>query len=150
MKMWAWMRGAVAVVALVVLCVVSLTGCARPVVNLTPGQKAYLTACGAQPTVFTVPADLAAESWSRAQIFVSNFSNMKIQICTDTILETYEPHGDQTRYGYYVSKMPVRGGYEFTVKCFCNSYQPNQISSNEHILAYYIFTGQVDPDFVNY
>lgn len=60
-----------------------------------------------------------AKMFALSQIYVSNNSDMKIQVATDTIIETYNPT-DTFSVGLKVAKMPLQGTVEeiiLTVSC---------------------------------
>ena len=72
-----------------VLMVVSvLSGCTT--MTVTPQMRSALNGISSE-TRPTCEGAACTDLWARAQIWVSNHATMKIQVATDTILETYNP-----------------------------------------------------------
>ncbi|HZV13350.1 MAG TPA: hypothetical protein VFA55_09050, partial [Candidatus Kapabacteria bacterium] len=92
-------------------------------------------------------------AWGRAQNFVNTYSNTKIQLATNYILNTYKPN-KKNPWGYSISRVAIDDKtMSFTVNClFGGTYDKNppddEISQNAHAAAYYILTGQVSPDLI--
>ena len=76
----------------------------------------YVDQAKTQPLEFLVPKDSAADVWGRAQSFIGRFSDMKLQIVTDYVIQTYNPQG--LTFGYSVTKAPSGGSSQFNVQCF--------------------------------
>jgi len=95
-----------------------------------------------------VPKDSVGDAWGRAQVFLTKYSTMKIQIATDFVLETYNPT-KSGGYGYEITKTPVPSGYEISVKCN-TSYlsDKEQTQLNAHVCTYFIKTGIIKESLV--
>jgi len=62
------------------------------------------------------------EKWSAAQAWVVNNSGMKIQIATDTIIETFNPVRGMTNLAARVVKEPLGGGkYRMVIRTWCDN-----------------------------
>lgn len=86
--------------------------------NLTEKQKSYLRYVTSQPSEFTVKADSAQVAWDRGIKFILKYSNYKIRISSDNLIETYT---DQTGYSYSISKVKLSNDVTFTVQSFNTS-----------------------------
>ena len=100
----------------------------------------------------TVSSAEANDAWGRAQSFVGKYSNMKIQIATDFVIQTYNPEAFSEKYGYYIVKTKNDdGNYSFQVECTGNGIFSNKDKlANQQILAYYIKTNKIMPKFVTH
>ena len=60
------------------------------------------------------------EKWSAAQVWVSRNCGMKLQIVTDTIIETYNPPNASTALAARVIKEPLGDGeYRIVITTWC-------------------------------
>jgi hypothetical protein len=117
-----------------------LIGC----VTLKPEQKAYLAKAAAFPNTFRVPKTNSDLAWQRAQVFVANYSSMKIQTSTPNVLETYTPFGSDVTFGYSINRLDVGDSTEFNVKCvYGNMFSGGDAVNNAHLAALYIATGEM-------
>jgi len=65
-----------------------------------------------------------SEMWSAAQVWVAKNCRMKIQVATDSIIETYNPVGkhNSTNLAASVTKEPLGDGkYKIVIKTYCNN-----------------------------
>ena len=83
-------------------------------------------------------------AWKRARSFTTRFSSMKIKRATDTVLQTYHPPSDETRFGYKVTRRSARRGVTFTVHCLPRDrWEKQHCRENAGIAATYIRTGEL-------
>lgn len=118
----------------------------------TPAEHAtYLREMRSAPTTFRVSPALDGEAWARAREFVSRFSSIGIRAATDTLLETYRPPRDETRYGYSITRTPARRGATFTIECLRRDrWERTRCRENAGIAATYIRTGELPyPDLIH-
>lgn len=87
------------------LCVLTVAGCA------TKPVAPELAAAAAQP-LYCYGVEQCALYWKRAQLWVVNNSGWKIQLATDTLIETYNPIRSSTARGYRITKEPQGNGRE--------------------------------------
>lgn len=123
----------------------------------TDEQKAYLEKVHKTPLTFSLPLSKEREAWSRAQSFVGQYSSMKIQIATDSVLETYNPTSSHNlvgvyspAFGYWVTKTIEKDKINFKISCSVNLHQlikkekwTNAAIKNAHILAHYVKMGEL-------
>ena len=136
-------------IALLLLWVVA--SCAPPHV-LTEEERTFSMAMMAQPTTFTLPKDQSEDAWGRANVFVSQFSDMRIQSATNYTISTFAPLAI-SQYGYEITRAPSGDNATFSVTCdwFAGnvfSNQQKEATQNAHAAAYYIATGKLNPIFV--
>lgn len=95
MKMTGWKTlSAVALIA-------ALSGCAtKPAVTAEEVAEAKV------PLICT-SAEQCTLYWRRAQAWIAINSRMKIQIATDTVLETYNPVNQEPVYGWRLVRVPT-------------------------------------------
>jgi hypothetical protein len=126
-----------------------------------PEDQAYLDKAIACPLIFTIEKDKIGEAWSRAHVWIAQYSDMKIQVTTDYIIETYNPTATDsfwlfgpaptfyTKYAYKVLKLEDQSEYKITVQCFSNQlYGEEARKNNAHILAYYIKSSELRPHLI--
>jgi hypothetical protein len=128
---------------LFILIISLLTGCSTTsMLSLSPDEQSYLNEAQACPLEFYVPKTDAEDAWGRAQSFIGQYSSMKLQTVTDYVIETYNPRMSDVAYGYSVTKTPMNDLVRISVRCFCGNFlEGDNTSTNAHILAYYIKTG---------
>ena len=94
---------------------------------------ALIVGCASEPYVPTPKVAEAAATpvicegkdacevmWSKAQIWVSENAGYKIQIATDSIIETYTARDYSQGYAVRMTKMPIGGGkYELSLNINC-------------------------------
>lgn len=101
----------VGVIALIGL----LVGCATPQGNLTQEQLADAKA----PPVCR-DKDECAIYWSKAQIWLATNSAWKIQLATDSVLQTYSATSNSTSPSFTVTKQPqANGSSKIVVSAVC-------------------------------
>lgn len=130
--------------------VLSLIGCATMGRQMNPEQSSYLSKALTTPKELIIKKDKSEEAWGRAQTFISRFSDMKLQIATDYVLETYNPAG--TQIGFKANKTPMGDKVKVQALCFYSNENP-LISSdiakrayvNANVFRYYILTGEEPP-----
>lgn len=135
-------------VLIIVVMFLTMAACAarRP---LSPAEAAYARAVLAQPTIFMLSNEKAVEAWGRGQVFVAQFSNMKIQIATDNVLQTYNPIGGGIKYGYSLTRMPMGDQTQFIVQCVVNNvFSRGNASQNAHALALFMVSGELMPQYI--
>jgi hypothetical protein len=126
---------------------ITLTGCGR---ELTKSEKGFQRVALSHPTTFSLPKAEADAAWGRAQSFVGRHSNMKLQIATDYVLQTYNPTGSAVLFGYDCSRSPMGDSVTFTVTgTYGNMFSRESAVENAHYLAYYIATGKEMPSLIN-
>ena len=109
-----------------------------------PDQAGYLREIRSAPTTFRIARALDQTAWKRARSFVTRFSSMKVKNATDSVLQTYHPPSDESRFGYRVTRRPARSGVTFTVKCLRRDrWEKRQCQENAGIAATYIRTGEL-------
>lgn len=132
-----------------------LIACAAP--QLAPEDQVYLNRAMACPLIFIIEKDHIGEAWSRAQTWIAQYSDMKIQISTDYVIQTYNPTkmgaefiAPVVKYGYSITSVLNSTSYTITVQCFSNTLIMSKagIDRNSHILAYFIQTGEIKPQFI--
>ena len=63
------------------------------------------------------------EKWNAAQAWIATNCGMKIQIATDTIIETYNPTGGSTRLAARAIKEPLGDGkYRIVINVWCDNF----------------------------
>jgi hypothetical protein len=142
-------------VLLTLITLISI-GCATTIrqVDLSPEDLQYLQNVTTFVTRFTVSKDDSGDAWGRAQSFIAQASDMKMQVVTDYVIETFYPNRDAVgpipHYGYKVVKTPMGNDYIITVECsYSNSFTGDIATQNARILAYYIKTGQLNSKYIN-
>jgi hypothetical protein len=115
-------------------------------------EQKYAVAIMAHPLEFTVPLSDDQEVWGRAQYFLNKYGDMKVQVATDFMVETYNPisGGD---CGYSVNRLPSKTGVTFTVNANYKAASMledalSRATQNAHVLAYFMKTGEVRPNFI--
>lgn len=115
----------------------------------TKEERKYKKEVEDQRTVFFISKDKAEDSWGRAQAFVGRYSSMKVQVATDYIIQTFNPIGTEVAFGYSISKAPVDGGFEFSVKVsYSNMFTGSDAEQNAKVCSLYILTGKINPSFI--
>lgn len=119
------------------------------------------------PSEFSVPARDIGAAWGRAQSFVAQHANMKMQTVSDYVIETYNPR-ELGYYGFRIVKTPQRdGSFLIKVTCLAKSIELLQVMSRvgaaasldakvhsdaaaaghiEKVAAYYIANGTMPRD----
>jgi hypothetical protein len=94
---------------------------------------------------FTLPKAKAGDAWGRANVFVAKHASMKTQVSTEYAVETYSPSGDDTAFGYQITRTPDGGVVKFEVVVTTNHpHRPSalrRMEFNGRIAAHYIRTG---------
>jgi hypothetical protein len=124
----------------------SLAGCiAAPALPpLTSEQVQWFTNRDRQPPSFTVASERSDEVWSRAKLWLANYSDFKLQTVDSEILETYYPPGEAAaRFGYQVTRQKVDNGQvRVNVKCVTgNAYAGGSAYKMSQALSLYASTG---------
>jgi uncharacterized lipoprotein len=133
----------------IIFLVMLLVGCAarQP---MTQAERDRFDKIRAYPTTFTLPNEQSEEAWARAQSFIAQYSNMKIQIATQYLLQTYNPTGAIPTYGYNVSRMPSGDKTQFTVQCISgNRFAGKEAQQNAATLSYYMATGDLESRMIH-
>jgi hypothetical protein len=125
-----------------VFIVFAFYGCATR--QLTSSERNYLDKISEPHELTIFREDQIKDVWGRAQGWIAMYSSMKIQTATDFVIETYNPIGSWPRFGYKIIKEPTRGGYHILIECFSS-----KAKRNAQILAYYLRTGDMMPQFIN-
>jgi len=96
------------------------------------------------PTHFTINTESVQSAWTRASLFVHQYSSMKVQIEDANLIKSYDPT-DTGYVGYRVSRFYDGQKTEFSAYCLYFSglmgepfYSP--ATWNAHVAAYYIAT----------
>jgi len=117
------------------LCFV-FVGCAggKP---LTPQGKEYFEKVIAFPTTFSLPNSEAEAAWDRAKSFVAQY-------------RVLQAHTYMITYGYNISRTPMGDKTQFAVECISdNKFNESREQENACILAYYMATGELDPNYIH-
>lgn len=111
--------------------------------------RAYLARVMQTPLIFTVPKERSDEVWSLVNAFIANYSSMKVQTASDYIISTYNPT-DVLHYGYSATRAIKAEGIEITVMCFSGglSHAKRIPEQNARVLALYLQTGELRPEFI--
>jgi hypothetical protein len=131
-------------------------GCATPppVVQYTPEQQQYLNEVNQFPVQFMMPKTAADDAWGRAQSFIGQYGTMKIKLVTDYIIQTYnasDPNQNDFYFAYTITKAPIDQNVQFNVNCTTGDFVSDAATTlNAHILAYYMSTAVVEPDFLKH
>ena len=74
-----------------------------------------------QKTIPTCTKDIDCEvKWEAAQVWIVRNAGFKLQVATDTLLETYNPTDYSVNLGVRVIKEPLGGGnYRIVVSTYC-------------------------------
>ncbi len=114
-------------------------------------HAAYLREMRAAPTTFRIARALDQTAWKRARSFVARFSSMKVKRATDSLLQTYQPPSNETRFGYKITRRRARSGVTFTVKCLRRDrWERKHCQENAGIAATYMRTGELPyPDLIH-
>ena len=121
------------------LTLVSLSACA----TISPELRAKLDAISNEPTP-KCTGELCTEMWSRAQIWVSKNAAMKLQIATDSVLQTFNP-GTNPVYQMTVTKEALGSGnyrIEMDLRCgniFGCGTNPQDVAN---MFYHYVNTGE--------
>lgn len=114
---------------------------------ISPIDQRYVEELMAEPVTFKISRQEGADVWGRAQAFIGRYADMKLQINTDYILQTYNP--SPYRFGYYITKAPVGDSLEINIQCVAEK-EPTQSRCNACICARYIRTGEIKPAFMTW
>ncbi len=131
MKKWIWFFAVI------------LIGCA----SMTFEQEQWMDLVQKQPLSFTITKNKDKDAWARARAFITRYSSTEKQSSTEFNIETFKPtkggHSSIFHYGYMVSKIPYGDNFDYDVSCKSDNIFDNNASNNEHILAWYIITGEI-------
>ena len=102
---------------LAVVMLICIIGCAS-----TSPQTRALLAEAALSTEVVCESDQCKECWERAQLWLANHSQLKVQIATDVMLQTYNPAGSGVVYAFSVTKEPLGAGrYKIVMDLACGN-----------------------------
>lgn len=90
-----------------------------------------------QPTTFTLLSPQDKDAWARANYYVANNSDMKIQVSTEFLIDTYNPTNLEEQ-AFTISRFPQSDKVQYEVKRGGNAPQE---------CAYFIHTGKTRKDF---
>lgn len=138
--------------ATILVCVMLFSSCIHEVkAPQSLEEQSYLQKVQSFPLRFTIPKSELPDAWGRAQSFISQYSDMKIQTVSNNVIETYNPRSNSIDYGYSITNAPMGDNAIITVKCY-NPYVGNskKADMNAHALAYYMKTGEVNPRFLDH
>lgn len=129
-----------------------LSGCATiPTRNLSISEISYWQKAQSVPEEIILPKDKGEEAWGRAQAFAAQHGDMKIQIATDYVLETYTPT-EPSSLGFRASKSPMGDKVKINASVIPSTTAAlyyAQAKQREHIndvaFRYYILTGEEPP-----
>ena len=129
------MRRAISILGLCLLC-----GC----VGMNQQLRSRLDAVKGEPEpvcdVKTCP-----DKWTRAQIWLTRHSNRKIQIATDSVLQTYNVINGDPVYNYTIVKEPVGdGNCRISANLTCGNFIGCVMKEEDvrNMLYHYINTGE--------
>ena len=116
--------------------VLSLLACATPQQN----KEYQLRYENSIPTCNTEQS--CKEKWSAAQAWVVSNCGMKIQLATDTIIETYNP-GTTMNLAARVIKEPLGNGrYRLTIRTWCGNVFGCQVKPWEAAINFNEYVGR--------
>lgn len=135
-----------------------LMGCGVSKMQLSGSEKVYTDKVMSHPTTFTLPKTIAQDAWARANLFVAQHSDMKIQNATEFLIDTYNVT-EVGSFGYTFTRTPVGDSVMFIVKCnhalavktSINDMMYHLIDRadfNEHVASYYMTTGQLMAELI--
>lgn len=119
--------------------------------KLTDEEQLYFSSAMKNPTTFKVSQEDGPAAWGRAQNWIEKYSRTKLEVITDSILQTRNPVGDgvnlgPVNFGYHISRTDLVDSLEIKVVCLTdNIFNDKDRERNEHLLAYYIKTGIEPP-----
>ncbi len=118
-----------------------LSGCA----TLSPTAKTKIDEAAAAGSELVCEGPACTEAWSRAQFWIHQHSRMKLQVATDTVLETYNPAGI-VAYGFSIAKEPLgENKFRITVRLVCGNMfgcTPPSPTEAQNAFFHYLKTGQ--------
>ena len=94
------------VLALAVLASATLSGCAYR------HQASEAFAAKARQPILCEGAEQCSLYWKRAQVWLALNSELKIQVATDVVIETYYPVNGSPTYGFRIMRAPQAGKTE--------------------------------------
>lgn len=118
------------------------------------GFVAAITACMAQPIALGPAAGAGpvvcdtgcTVAWQRAQFWIAKHSTMKVQSVSDVLVQTYNPTGSASAYGFTATREPLPDGkYRIVLQAVCsNEMIPCDVLSDdlEAAFNYYVATGR--------
>jgi len=140
----------------VLICL--LCSCGVQPYEASKSELEYASKAYSHPTTFTLTKTDAQNAWARANLFVTQYSTMKIQNATEYLIDTYNVT-DPGYFGYTITRTPIGDSTMFVVKCNCGVGPKSLYNSsmhltaradfNEHAAAYFMSTGQVMAPMVN-
>jgi hypothetical protein len=114
-----------------------LVACASPP---TPAEKAAVNAKRTE-AARTIPTcsgekDCAAK-WERAQLWVAKNSDMKLQITTSVLIQTFSAPRESDSVGFTVTKEPTGdGAYRILARADAGTYGPGLSSLFDRLIAF--------------
>ncbi|HEC78689.1 MAG TPA: hypothetical protein ENI34_06055 [candidate division WOR-3 bacterium] len=136
-----------------VLCIIislSFISCATPIAlkPKTPYAAQYLKKAKRHPTEYMIPRSKDYLVWGRAQSFVAKYGDMKLQIISDFVIDTYNP--TMGNLGFRIIKTPVGDSLQITVQCVAGGTELMPVAVDySHLCAYYLRSG-IEPPFDEY
>lgn len=121
------------------LAVISFSGCA----TMSPETRAKLDSIASEPAP-TCSGQLCQEMWSRAQIWITKNAAMKLQIATDSVLQTFGP-GTNPFYQMTATKEALgEGKYRIQMDLACGNIFGCMSKSEDvkNIFHHYVTTGE--------
>lgn len=120
----------------------SMTGCAT---IDEPGGEIYNRLKPAD--AFTQPVQCLNDckvEWQRAQLWVGRHSMWKIQLATDSIIQTFYPRLSEVSYGFTVTKEPTATGGQIQMDLTCGNALGCDPSPAGIVKSFYFYvsTGQ--------
>lgn len=104
----------------------------------------YANRASKSPLEFTISKAEENNAWERAQSFVDKYCALKIQVLSDSIIETFNP--PENEYGYYIVKTPVKDSVRIAVQCIPGKHTDEALTNAyAHICAYNIRMGTLPP-----
>jgi len=63
------------------------------------------------------------EKWQKAEVWVTNNCQWRIQRASDTVIQTYGPGATSANTAFKITKIPLGGGkYEIRIDAWCNNW----------------------------
>lgn len=131
-----------------------ITGCMHTRYNnhyakLTPDDRDYLGRVWSQPSRFVVDPKSDEACWQRAADWIVSYSRSPIETVSDLMIITHKPTDNESSYWYTVTRSRGADQVEYHVTCYSN-YSEQQRDYLERQLSYYIISGQIRENMVNW
>ena len=107
--------------------------------ELTNEEKTYIEKVKQFPIEFNVSKADINDAWARAQSFLGKYCTQKIKTISDYIIQTDDKHND----GFYYNIVKTINNDDYILSIQCTGGKGDDRDLNEHIMAYYVKTGEL-------